>query len=355
VEEAEKRDISCLRDVIIPQLKKLNLSQAFWLQFTKTLHKRESVDAYLSSHAWHHKHPALGAIVDECLQIALQKTDVNELFRAPFSGYSYHGREAGLCEHGMARTSEILKLCLSMKRLDACDTLLQKLLAPCPQGELESRFASFFTPFVPKLKTLLQKHEQQPDTPPFKAFFKALIRRYNDRLVSKPPTGIDVKQWKPKKIGCGCTDCEQLDSFITSLNKERETFRMAAKRRDHLAARITASNASDGQFYSMETIRTGSPQGLMVTKSKTLVAASRWITQKAKFDAFLRSIGDAELLKSILSNDGDEDHPANPTPQAPLQVDAGSTSNSTLVASSSTAQGKRKRDKSDVIDLTLDD
>jgi len=330
--------------------KKLSLDKGFWVQIMKTLHSRvEMLDKSNSpAHPWRDARPVLGGIVNDALQDVLDRTDADELFRAPYTHYFNAPR---VSEDGITRALDILELCISMKHLDACGVLFQKLLVLPSQAELERRFASFFTPFMPKIKALLQRHKLRADAPPFKSFFKTLINIYSDHLVGRQPTNATAAKWEPKKIGCGCGDCAELGKFTLSPDKQSVEFRLVTKRRDHLLRQIEASNHRDGAIYSAQVIRSGSPYGLVVTKNRNFTHGGIWATKRAKLEAFKKSIGNEALLTSITSEDPGEAFPTlTPTDAGPSR----SESKSTTIAGSSKAQGKRKRSKA-VVDLTGDD
>jgi len=200
---------------------------------------------------------------------------------------------------------------------------------------------------------LLEKYGLRADVPPFKAFFKTLVTIYSDRLVGKQPKG-PAMQWVPRKVGCGCGDCVELDKFTQSTDQRSAEFRVASHRRDHLIRQIEASNRRDGATYTTEVIRSGSPHRLVVTRNVGHTLRRMWTTKQAKLEAFKKSIGDEALLASIMS-----DTPGEPlsTPAPHTLTAAGSSSqvHPEPTASASDPQGQGKRKRPDVvIDLTGD-
>lgn len=354
---------------IMPHLKNLGLGQDFWLTVTRELHAKvkslEKSDQSTPPHLWLDARADLDALVNESLQIVLGEIRVDELFLIPtihWTRRTYQPHQSTVCENGINLTVKLLDTCLSMGRVDECGSLLEKLLVS--QSDLERRFTTFFTPLMPKLTALLTKHSLRADSPPFKIFFKTLIKRYADRLVGPPPSPADAKKWSPIKVGCGCRDCIELDSFTMSPEKEREVFRYAVHRRNHLRGRLSGKSA-----FSTKDITTGSPHGLLVEKTAEYTLGNIWNKKRAGMDAFSRGIGDVELVKSIMSGDGDGDGggdgggnggevpPADPDPDivvAQERMAIATVANSSGSATQAHSHSKRKR-SADVIDLTGDD
>ena len=101
-----------------------------------------------------------------------------------------------------------------------------------------------------------------------------------------------------RKIGCGCVDCNQINGFLASGSSTEQTFRYPQARRTHLERYLSA--ASD--LVTFQTIRSGSPHGIKVTKRPEVVAAAQWTSRVAQAKVFLRSIGDDDVLSRLMGN-----------------------------------------------------
>ena len=122
---------------------------------------------------------------------------------------------------------DIVRLCLLTRQMDKCSTFLDKVWNVA--GEVVDKFEKTYTPLVPELCKLLQKTSADVCSPPFINFFHLLISRYLCYMLGTK--GQNVQQ--THKIGCSCTDCQELDHFIAG-KELMHTFCFAQKRRSHL-------------------------------------------------------------------------------------------------------------------------
>ncbi|KAF8908584.1 hypothetical protein CPB84DRAFT_1744211 [Gymnopilus junonius] len=196
------------------------------------------------------------------------------------------------------------------------------------------------------------------------------------------PTSSKLQMRSPlRKIGCGCGDCNMVDAFILNPKTTTTTFRLVQVRRIHLERHI--SQARDICTY--ETIRSGSPHGIQVTKLPDIVQAASWNGKQQAATVFLASFGSGTVIAQIMgprfvdvqnavagvasfgsTNDVPAPHMAAGTSRVPQLPAASSSSTSSAVPSTSSATqplpsqvaGKKRKNLvqlGPVIDLTGDD
>jgi hypothetical protein len=128
---------------------------------------------------------------------------------------------------------------------------------------------------------------------PFGEFFRIIIGAYLLQILGAKPWHNRVP--KIRKIGCGCGDCSAINTFLFSAGSQ-QTFRLAQSRRTHMEGYLRA--APDLVTYT--TIRSGSPHGLVVTKSQEIVAAAQWLIRQGEAKEFLGKIGSDAVIAKIM-------------------------------------------------------
>jgi hypothetical protein len=268
--------------------------------------------------------------------------------------------------------SQLIELCISINRMNGCSQLLLAVLKS--EGEATTKFQALYLPLMPRLRGLLATHGIAISTYPFDQFTRALIELYLRAVLGpKPQTNVMIR-----KIGCGCHDCNDLDTFLLSTSIDHH-FRLAKARRTHLEMYLRRNT----DLVTFQTIRNKSPHSLCVTKTSAVVAALRWNTLQKDARSFFANIGEESVIAEIMGSRYEDvrmalegrkpyvpsvgDETLGRTSLQPLfpPQPSGSSSRSTpgtsLVAvsdastSSASAGDKRKREAgtfSDVIDLT---
>jgi len=229
-----------------------------------------------------------GKIVDdlikECLEFAaLQWSDAPMPYMAPshfYYGTQNTNAQAQSYTVKINRIVEIVELAVHSEQMDVCRTLFADILRS--PGTSGIKVTTLYSPLIPRLRTLLTKLNQDICSPPFVDLMQVILATYlKDVLGSRGAFNCLLR-----KIGCGCVDCQPLDKFMLDPDASTVTFRMAQHRRHHLESRI--SSATD--LCTAQTIRSGSPHGLVVTKRREIVLASSWNARQKNAKAFLASL-----------------------------------------------------------------
>jgi hypothetical protein len=162
-------------------------------------------------------------------------------------------------------------------------------------GAASERFKSLYTPLIPRLRDLLRKENVSICSPPFAELLQLLIGNYLHDVLGAKPRKLTAKI---RKIGCGCNDCQEVDRFLTSSTTAQQVFRYAQARRLHVERQLSAAP----DLVTFQTIRSGNPHGVMVTKRPEIVEASQWISKVSEAKVFLNSIGDDAVIAKLMGN-----------------------------------------------------
>ena len=162
------------------------------------------------------------------------------------------------------RVLDFVELCILTRQMDTCRAFLDRVWNV--SGEVVDKFNKIYMPLLPKLCKLLQKTNTDLCAPPFVDFLRLLISHHLCYVLR-----TKGQQAQPRKIGCGCGDCQELDRFIAG-KQSQYTFHISRPRRGHLKSMM----ANAGDLVTQETQYQGNPYRLIVTKTHAFRSASMW-------------------------------------------------------------------------------
>ena len=303
---------------LLPRLFNLPNSYQFWIAFTKTVREgRQSildsiqrsqpstssaaaspstVDGYMS---------ALGvvsggkdivdALIDKALRMAAgQWSHAPASYASPTQhiGYRGHSQNTNTAQKAKVdRIIEILDLAITYdsENVEVCRALFVDILKS--QGTSAIKFVQIYTPLISRLCPLLTSKKSDIFSAPFVDLFQILIGTYLRDVLGKRD---QLSNALFRKIGCGCGDCQSLDSFLLNPEIISETFRLVQARRIHLEGQI--AQASDLCSYrAMKRTRC-----LQVMKRPEVVQASMWDQRQQEAKKFLESIGSDSTIRKIM-------------------------------------------------------
>ncbi|KAH8111037.1 hypothetical protein DFH11DRAFT_710036 [Phellopilus nigrolimitatus] len=235
-------------ETLQPQLAKYETTYSFLTEFVKVLHANKTKLSNPPS-----TQGAFKQSVIYCLTAAVAQW--KHSVRSQY-GYIY-GPAHHRAEHSLGRIKELVALCVSTGEMEPCEKLFSSLIQD--STGLQTKYKDIFIPLIPELRRILNSRNVGLDTRPFGDFFCYLIETYLHTVLGAK--GARMRHNAIRKLGCGCSECQALDSFIFS-TEATHTFRYVQARRKHLEQRL--STASD--IATFTTIRSGSPHGLQVTK-----------------------------------------------------------------------------------------
>ena len=243
------------------------------------------------------------------------------------------------------RVLDFVKLCLLTRQMDTCRAFLDRVWNV--SGEVVDKFNKIYMPLLPNLCKLLRKTNTDLCAPPFIDFLRLLISHHLCYVLR-----TKGQQAQPRKIGCGCGDCQELDGFLAG-KKSKYTFHIAEPRRAHLKSRM--NNAGD--LVTQKTQYQGKPYPLIVTKTHAF-----WECRLRVVNDMFKTIGTknvekimgdryVDVRKALKGRDGFRLDDAAAQRQ---QENVSSHASTSTVDTTSVIGGKRKLEP-EVIDLTDSD
>jgi hypothetical protein len=250
--------------------------------------------------------------------------------------------------------------------LTECGKLLPPILKAQTQGELATKFKTFFIPLTVELYRVLERHDTSPKSQPSSDFLRLLVELCLHGVLGAKPSV--VRQVPAARVGCGCDECNALDKFIFSPEPE-QTFRFLLALRAHLGTRL--EKVPD--LCTFTTLRNSSPHGLQVTKHPEIVATYRWQQRQVAANKFLEGL-DWSVLSGVMGSrfadvrrafDGSEPFVLSPNPGAQKvpktssPTSASATTSNAAVApgqphSSAVTGKKRKKAERKSASVTID-
>lgn len=235
------------------------------------------------------------SIVQRCLSAAIKQWD------SPAGQPRGHGYYGGIqplsSNYKISRITQLAELCLSTKQLEHCEHLLTSVLNSA--GSFSTKLTGLYTPLISELRQMLVQKSIDISAYPFSGFLRCIIGTYLEKILGAKAQNARVPNMR--KIGCGCRACESVNVFLCS-TLNQQTFRLIKKERDHIEQYLRP--ASDLVTYA--TVRTGSPQGLAVTKNPEIMAAAKWLAKRKDAQAFLNKVGDEATIARIMGEKSDD-------------------------------------------------
>jgi len=162
----------------------------------------------------------------------------------------------------------VLCKCSKLGLTSELDQIISKVLTESHTVRVEL-FDQVILPFFKVFVKFLVKQEANLTEPRFRLLFQQGLAIYQDRYVKQAPT--KPTDWARPAKGCGCNDCNELDSFLCSPILQTGRFTRVQKMRKHLEQRLSY----DYEDYKLDTDRNGSPQTLVITKTKNVTQFKR--------------------------------------------------------------------------------
>ncbi|KAF8074847.1 hypothetical protein FPV67DRAFT_601295 [Lyophyllum atratum] len=293
-----------LAQVILPQLRNKLLIYPFKVAFVKALYQqKDTIPEQSSSKLQSNTQSQLAGsnhfddVMEELLYLVVLEWDQFVVVEESDPGHheipSNRPQPPVAQESKIDRVIDIIDLCLLTGRVTSCVVLFLKLLQV--RDSAVDKFQKLYTPLVPRLRDLMRtKGVPLRHSYPFSSFLQLLVGYYLRDVLVTPGY---IPQTTIRKVGCGCEDCNYLDSFLTG-GKAQETFRCVSQRRAHLEDRLYTAR----DLVTYITTRSAVPHGLEVTKSPEIVATQTWAGRFEQAQAFLRSIGDVQDLFNLMGN-----------------------------------------------------
>jgi len=192
---------------------------------------------------------------------------------------------------------ELLRQCRALGLQGYCDRILDQLeKIALSDTDPAPVFANFLLPFANRMYDIQQP---SPDSSNQRTkFTENILTAYQDQCVgSKPSPPAD---WTRRKCGCGCVDCDLLDTFLVNPNSVETWIPIVEDRVEHLRTRIPLIN---GQREHETHVLTGdSICGLSIRKTDPAwsLSVERWEEDRKGARCVLENNFKEGRLKDVL-------------------------------------------------------
>ncbi|EFP85944.1 uncharacterized protein PGTG_11700 [Puccinia graminis f. sp. tritici CRL 75-36-700-3] len=152
---------------------------------------------------------------------------------------------------------------LSADGTNLMEPFIEQINARCTTFS-EAEMTEFWMPFLYQLISGLASRSVPLNTPLYQQLTRQFLQHYEEKCIGPMPhAGINTQS---PQVSCRCADCKKLNKFLQDGSERVIQFKVAQKRRQHLAKKIDETSIS----CSHETQHFGSPLTLLVKKCRTL-------------------------------------------------------------------------------------
>jgi hypothetical protein len=184
----------------------------------------------------------------------------------------------------------LLSNCLELGLHNELERACAKLTAEVEISKVDL-FGSVYLPLLKDLSAMIRGNESSPA---LQSLFQDVLSTYIVRFVKAEPT--PPQDWKRRTTNCNCADCQALNRYLASPMEKVGRFAMGMKRRQHLESQLP-----DKRGFATETVRSGNPQVLVITKTNAIYVHERtmWTERCNVALAHIQSIGEETLRKLL--------------------------------------------------------
>ncbi|KAL9064880.1 MAG: hypothetical protein Q9161_008583 [Pseudevernia consocians] len=155
-------------------------------------------------------------------------------------------------------------------------------------------YESFFLPLLEALTEMVVWTSARVIR--FGKFFRTTLSRYAGRFVQIEP---QAGNWTMDPRGCGCSDCQKLDQFLTNDTQQSVDFPVSRGRRQHLMQMLEFTTINyDNTRRGVETLVVTKPS----TVTPSLAKHEQWQKRFSKAEEQIKKM-DQAVLKQLLGDD----------------------------------------------------
>ncbi|KAI3621829.1 2og-fe oxygenase [Moniliophthora roreri] len=231
-------------------------------------------------------------VLDSCSRRAIEAFDVAKLCIPSYSrGFYSSTRCTGI---------DLLDFCLTIRMSRRVPSALAKFLMS-PKGIDANYIKDGLVPILMQLPQLLVKHQLSLKQTPYSVFAAEVTKSFTRHVLGqKPSQAIPVNELRA--AGCGCHNCNRyLIPFLIG-DKTSLSVREKQSIRTHIEQQVRRKASVWGGF-TFNTMRSGSPHTLWITKPQRLVAMGQWPIHQAEAQKILQVLGTAQDQQVILGAD----------------------------------------------------
>lgn len=150
--------------------------------------------------------------------------------------------------------------CEKLGLSDEINKLVHKIVSHAPNANVVS-FDHLFLPLLKRLPPPIEPTSKSIGTRSYNEVFRTILSTYISAYVQTPPLKPTGLERQPRGCSLYCEDCVKLNDFLKNPDTLRVKFAVNGIRRNHLVERLS------GSCCSTETIKSGTPYKLIVTKT----------------------------------------------------------------------------------------
>ncbi|KAJ6510824.1 hypothetical protein C8R45DRAFT_1068742 [Mycena sanguinolenta] len=232
---------------------------------------------------------AYSDLIIALVRLAIDTFDTSSLSKPAVGYYPYHTNPAD-------KMIAMIKFCFEVGAKNQCQRLLLRFVPPPNGFTVGQHVSKVLAPFMPVLRQYLASKRLDFQTEPYKMFAAAVVKAFAEQVMAQKPTEA-VPAAQRQAVGCqGCTECRELRVFFAS---DAPTIRFSRVQgiRTHLERELQKTRSWGVKW---ETIRSGSPHTLLVTKPPSMTAVGLWTANSKAGKALLQNLGDAATQARIL-------------------------------------------------------
>lgn len=245
---------------------------------------------------------------------------VNDLVRVTISSASLQSlHQKQISSQYIPYVLDLIKFCFQVGTRSQCNYLVECVMSPPSKTVISREFISgFLIPFVGPLKQFLVSKNIDLAAEPWRRIFAAAAESYASRIMTPKPSEV-VPASELQKVGCGCGECTELQSFFFS-DRDVTVFPRTKAIRAHFEERL---GLVERWGVRWETIKYGSPHQLRVnllcvdlstsrlfslivldqiSKPVAMRAIGLWSAVSVKGQNLLKMLGNKEKQQQILGS-----------------------------------------------------
>lgn len=343
---------------IFPNIVKEDSMYTFWAAFTRRLYAvKETLPVGTEDNLDTVPSCPADAFVDKVFEVAVQLWEVKIAVPQPQASY-WRGPpkiDKNLPNpQQVMRILDIIDLCLSTNHVDSCRPLFVLIFNVKPPSP--ATFKSMYRSLTSALRKYLDQKNLSICDAPFAEIAQVLVGSYLHGVLGAKPNPVNLR-----KVGCGCENCQKVDSFVQNAEPETVTLHINQVPKRHLLTYLHMAR----DLVDYKIIERGRPQPLVVSRSVGLKAVRNWPKKQANARAFLASVGDDDVIGKLVGSryadvlravDGSRQF-ALPMHQ-PTSMDVDASGGDTQSQSTNGVAGKKRKQpaviEGEVIDLRSD-
>ncbi|KAF7340850.1 hypothetical protein MSAN_02114500 [Mycena sanguinolenta] len=189
----------------------------------------------------------------------------------------------------------MIKFCFKVGAEKQCKRLL-RFVPPLDGSTVAQHVSKILAPFISVLRRYLLSKGLDFQTEPYKMFSAAVVEAFAEQVIGQKPTEV-VPAALREAVGCqNCEGCHKLKAFFLSDAPTIELSR-AQPIRTHLEGELQKTSSWG---VTWQTVRSGNPYTLLVTKPASMTAVARWRANSQTGKMLLQQLGDAATQARIL-------------------------------------------------------